>query len=196
MARIGFYGGCFNPPTKAHIELAKKAQKECNLDKVIFVPVGDLYQKVSMAKAIDRYNMLQIVCSEENKLQVSDIEIKSNKNYKAIDIFKILNDEHKEDENFFIMGTDNLKNIKSWKQSEELIHNFNYIILDRGLTEANSVIENDELLKNNRKRFTVIRNDKFNNCSSTDIRTKIKNGEKPENLDNKIYEYILENNIY
>ena len=42
MSRIGFYGGSFNPPTKAHIELAKKVIKECNLDKVIFVPVGDI----------------------------------------------------------------------------------------------------------------------------------------------------------
>lgn len=37
--RLGFFGGSFNPPTNAHIDLAKKALKECKLDKVIFVPI-------------------------------------------------------------------------------------------------------------------------------------------------------------
>ena len=90
MSRIGFYGGSFNPPTKAHIELAKKVIKECNLDKVIFVPVGDLYQKKGMAKGIHRYNMLEIASIRENDLQVSDIEIRETKNYKTIEIFEIL----------------------------------------------------------------------------------------------------------
>ena len=196
MARIGFYGGCFNPPTKAHIELAKKALKECNLDKVIFVPVGDSYKKEGMAKGTDRYNMLQIACGGEDNLQVSDIEISSNKDYKAIDIFEILINEYKEDENFFIMGTDNLKNITSWKGSEKLVCNFNYIILDRGFMDANDIIESNYVLKKNKERFTIIKNKDFKECSSTDIRKQIENKEKPKNLDNRVYEYIRENNIY
>ena len=196
MARIGFYGGSFNPPTKAHIELAKKAQKECKLDKVIFVPVGDLYQKEGMAKGIDRYNMVQIACRGENNLEVLDIEIKSNKNYKAIDIFSILKEEHKNDDSFFIMGADNFKNMPLWKESKTLVSDFNYIIFDRDLLEVNNIIENDELLKNNKERFTIISNNRFNNCSSTDIRKQLENGRKPENLDDKVYDYIRKNNIY
>ena len=196
MARIGFYGGCFNPPTKAHIELAKKALNESNLDKVIFVPVGDLYKKDGMAKGTDRYNMLQIACRGKDNLQVSDIEIKANKDYKAIDIFQILKEEHKDDENFFIMGTDNLKNIVFWKESKRLISDFNYIILDRGEVEAKNIIESNGLLRENKERFTIINNKEFKECSSTDIRKQMKNAEKPENLDNRVYNYIRENNIY
>ena len=36
--KIGFFGGCFNPPTIAHIELAKKAIEIAGLDKLIFIP--------------------------------------------------------------------------------------------------------------------------------------------------------------
>ena len=39
--KIGFFGGCFNPPTNAHIALAKEAIIQSKLDKVIFVPMGD-----------------------------------------------------------------------------------------------------------------------------------------------------------
>lgn len=61
--RIGFFGGSFNPPTNAHITLAKSAIKICNLEKVIFVPVGDFYEKKDLISGIHRYNMLKIACS-------------------------------------------------------------------------------------------------------------------------------------
>lgn len=196
MERIGFYGGCFNPPTRAHIELAKKALKECNLDKIIFVPVGDLYSKEGMALGVHRYNMLKLACDGEEKLQVSDIEIKSNKDYKAIDIFEILQDQNKENENFFLMGADNLKNIFSWKESNKLVKDFNYIILDRGTLDAKNIIENDENLRHNKERFTIIDNKDFKECSSTYIRKKLTSGEHPADLDNGVYDYIRKNNIY
>ena len=37
MEKIGFFGGCFNPPTNIHIELANNLVKTKKLDKVIFV---------------------------------------------------------------------------------------------------------------------------------------------------------------
>ena len=48
MKKLGFFGGCFNPPTVAHIELIEKAIKENNLDMVYFVPMGDLYKKENL----------------------------------------------------------------------------------------------------------------------------------------------------
>lgn len=60
--KIGFFGGCFNPPTNAHINLAKKALKECNLDKVIFVPIGNFYEKKELISGEHRYNMLKVAC--------------------------------------------------------------------------------------------------------------------------------------
>lgn len=196
MSRIGFYGGSFNPPTKAHIELAKKVIKECNLDKVIFVPVGDLYQKKGMAKGIHRYNMLEIASIREDNLQVSDIEIRETKNYKTIEIFEILKNQYKKEEIYFIMGADNLEKLPFWHESNRLVSNYNYIILDRGLIKTKDIIENNELLKKNEKRFTIINNVEFNDCSSTTIREQIKKGENPDNLDDGVYNYITENNIY
>ena len=196
MSKIGFYGGSFNPPTKAHIELAKKVIKECSLDKVIFVPVGDLYEKEGMAKAIHRYNMLEIASNREVNLQVSDIEIRETKNYKTIEIFEILKNEYRKEEIYFIMGADNLQKLPFWHESNKLVSDYNYIILDRGLIKTKDIIENNELLKKNKKRFTIISNIEFYDCSSTTIREQIKKGENPENLDDGVYNYIRENNIY
>lgn len=195
MAKIGFYGGAFNPPTKAHIELAKKVINECKLDKIIFVPVNDLYKKEGLIESEHRVNMLKLVCKEDDNLEVSDIELKSNVNYKAIDIFRIIDKEYNKDEKFYIMGTDNLKKICKWKESEKLVEDFNYIILNREDDDAKKIIEENKLLEKNKNKFNIIKNDNFKECSSTNIRNQIKNKEIPVYIDENVYDYILKNNI-
>ena len=195
MAKIGFYGGAFNPPTKAHIELAKKVINECKLDKIIFVPVNDLYKKEGLIESEHRVNMLKLVCKEDDNLEVSDIELKSNVNYKAIDIFRIIDKEYNKDEKFYIMGTDNLKKICKWKESERLVEDFNYIILNREDDDAKKIIEENKLLEKNKNKFNIIKNNNFKKCSSTNIRNQIKNKEIPVYIDENVYDYILKNNI-
>lgn len=196
MKKIGFYGGCFNPPTKAHIEMAKKAIKECDLDEVVFVPVGDSYKKQELAQGIDRYNMLKIACEGNEKLKVSDIEIRSSHKYNAIDIFEIISNKYKDDNRFFLMGVDNLSKMSEWKESKKLIENYNYIIFERNNIDANLIIENNEMLENNKENFEIIKNNDYKEISSTNIRESIKIGKKPEDINEKVYKYIIDNKIY
>lgn len=196
MKKIGFYGGCFNPPTKAHIEMAKKAIKECDLDEVVFVPVGDSYKKQELAQGIDRYNMLKIACEGNEKLKVSDIEIRSSHKYNAIDIFKIISNKYKDDNRFFLMGVDNLSKMSEWKESKKLIENYNYIIFERNNVNVDSIIKSNEMLENNKENFEIIKNNDYKEISSTNIRESIKIGKKPEDINEKVYKYIIDNKIY
>ena len=41
--KMGFFGGCFNPPSNIHINLAKELVETKLLNSVTFVPVGDYY---------------------------------------------------------------------------------------------------------------------------------------------------------
>lgn len=196
MKKIGFYGGCFNPPTKAHIEMAKKAIKECDLDEVVFVPVGDSYKKQELAQGIDRYNMLKIACEGNDKLKVSDIEIRSSHKYNAIDIFEIISNKYKDDNRFFLMGVDNLSKMSEWKESKKLIENYNYIIFERNNVNADLIIKSNEMLENNKENFEIIKNNDYKEISSTNIRESIKIGKKPEDINEKVYKYIIDNKIY
>jgi len=96
--KIGFFGGCFNPPTKAHINLAQKALKECDLNKVIFVPVGDFYDKEQLVSGKHRYNMLSISCKDLENIEVTDLELNIKQKLYASDakdrIFIIKNDTY------------------------------------------------------------------------------------------------------
>ena len=60
------------------------------LDKLFFVPVGNLYQKNELADEKVRFEMLQILCNYCEGLEVSDLEMNLNKNLTAIEVFELI----------------------------------------------------------------------------------------------------------
>lgn len=188
--KIGFFGGSFNPPTNAHIALAKKALEECYLDKVIFVPMSDFYEKENLAKVKDRLEMLKIACFQEKKLEVSDIETNINKKLTAIEAFRIIEKKYLSSDNYFLMGADNFINILKWKESKELIEKYKYIVFER---------ENIDLIKYIKENFSkkkinviIIKNDNYKEVSAS----KFRNLFDEDILPQKVLQYIKENEIY
>lgn len=194
--KIGFYGGAFNPPTKAHINLASKALRLCKLDKLIFVPMGDFYEKKGLAKGEDRFNMLKIACETSciENIEVSDLELKVKKKMHAIEAFRLIEKEYPNVDRYFIMGADNFINISNWKESEELINNYKYIVIQRGNIEINGYISNNKRLK--KCNVIIIPNDEYKMNSSTEFRKLLNSDKKQEIVQSEVLEYILKNNIY
>ena len=196
--KIGFFGGCFNPPTNAHLNLVKFAKEKCKLDKVVFVPVGDSYHKKDLAKAKHRYNMLNILCKDETGLEVSDMELKTNKELFAIDAFELIEKQYLNDDIYFIMGADNFINITNWKGYNELVTKYNYIVFDRKYIDINTFINTNELLKENKNKIQIVENLNYKDSCATDIRKSIKEKNVKNNglISKEILEYILNNNVY
>ena len=167
--KIGFFGGSFNPPSKTHISLAKKLLKEKTIDKVIFVPVGDFYNKQELIQAKHRYNMLKIATEELGNVEVSDIEMHINKKLYAADIFELIEKEHNNSENYYIMGADNYNKMHMWKDYEEIKNKYKYIVLERNKKDISS---------------TNIRNMIKNNLNTSDV------------LDENVLKYIQKNQLY
>ena len=67
MSRLGFFGGSFNPITKAHLNLILEAIDEYKLDKVYFVPMNDMYKKQGLLPLEYRKNMLEIALEDYSK---------------------------------------------------------------------------------------------------------------------------------
>jgi len=189
--RIGFFGGSFNPPTIAHIDLAKLAIEKCNLDKLYFVPVNDKYKKNGLISFSDRKEMLKIATKNESKIYVSDIEEKIEKQIYAIDIFEIIKEKYSDDEIYFIMGMDNFKKISSWKEYEKL-KKYKYIVFERN--------ESDESLEiniNDVKEAIFILSKNTNKISSSKVRRLIQeNGNLSEFIDKDVEKYIINKNLY
>lgn len=202
MKRMGFFGGSFNPPTYAHINIAKASIEKLGLDKFFFVPVGNLYNKPDLIDEVYRYDMLKIACKNENNIFVEDIELKKSRNLSALEVFEMIENKYKRDNDiaiFFVMGADNFIKLPNWKNAKELITKYQYIIFERNNSNLRNQIEENELLNKNKFNFHILKLEDYSQISSGNIRTLIKNNDyekckeftKPE-----IIEYIKMNKLY
>ena len=196
--QIVMYGGCFNPPLNSHFTLAEQLINEYDqIDKVVFVPVNSKYQKAGLISNIHRYKMLQLVCSENEKMEVSKIELESKRPMYTIETLKELKKIYPNNEIALAIGSDNLKELDLWHKAEELIKNFKIYVISRDKDNIEDIIENHKLLKENKSSFIKAKNNIISNLSSTYVREKLKNNKSIRYLTaDKVIKYIKENNIY
>ena len=75
--RIGVMGGTFDPIHHGHLVAASEVQSRFDLDRVIFVPTGQPWQKASreVSPAEDRYLMTVIATASNPRFSVSRVDI-------------------------------------------------------------------------------------------------------------------------
>ena len=195
---IAIFGGSFNPPINSHLILAKKIlEKNSNIEKIIYVPVSTKYRKEGLEDDKNRVNMLKIMCMKEPKLEVSTVEIDSKKQLYTIETLDYFKKLYKEHSIYFIMGTDNLKELEAWHTPEKILKNYKIIVLEREEDSLETIIESSNFLKNNKKSIIKIDGIDKIDLSSTMIREKIKKGEDIKEFINKdVLKYIKENKLY
>lgn len=195
---IAIFGGSFNPPINSHITLAKEIIDKFNLiEKLIFVPVSTKYQKQDLLQDEHRYNMLKIICDKEDKLEVSDIELREEKQLYTIQTLDIFKEKYENHNIYFIMGTDNLKELETWMEPERILSEYKIIVLERDNDNLSDILQKNSFL--NKYKDSLIKVEGINkiSLSSTMIREKIKNREDVKQfIDEDVLEYIRENNLY
>ena len=190
--KIGIFGGSFNPPHKIHQKIANYLVKNNYLDNVIFVPTGSNYEKPYLASEQDRYNMLKLMIGNVSYLDISTYEFgKLTHTYQTLDHFK---KHYKDDEIYFICGSDNLKEIKTWKRYQYILSNYKLLVIRRNGESITDILSE---LKSYQDNIIVI-DDIKSSLSSTSIRKRFKDDKKlvkDGNIDSKVFEYI-KNNLY
>lgn len=199
MKKLGFFGGSFNPPTYAHINIAKMSIEKFNLDAVYFVPVGNLYNKPSLIDEKYRYKMLQLVCGD--KIKAENVELNRKETLDTLQAFNLIEEKYKNDETeiFYIMGADNFEKLPNWKDSKKLVEDYKYIIFKRDGSNLEQCIEKNQILKKNRQNFKFLDLQQYADISSGIIRELIKKEDYEkckEYTDAAIVQYIKENKLY
>lgn len=186
--KIGFFGGCFNPPINTHISLANNLIKDNIVDKVMFVPVGDYYQKKNLVEARHRYNMLKLATQEFPKLQVENIASTHKDKLFATDTFKLIYDKYSNSADMYlIMGSDNFEKMPTWKNYADIINKYKFIVIERPKYEEKCDLKNVIYCKDNQ----------LEDITSTRIRNNLQKGEDVSNWINAdVLKYINENKLY
>lgn len=191
--KIGILGGSFNPPHNTHQKIATTLIEKKYLDRVIFVPTGDKYDKSNLINASHRYDMVKLLCSDFSDFEVSDFELKHTlvKTYQTMDYFQSI---YPNDTLYFIVGTDNLKQFKTWANYKYLISTYHFLVIPRDYDNIAEILKEFHEDRNN---FTVV-DFQIDPLSSTLIRDLFKkdlNSVKPF-LNSKVFNYILANSLY
>lgn len=194
---IAVFGGSFNPPINSHLMIAKQIlEKDKNIEKIFFVPVSTKYNKSGLEKDEHRYNMLKLMCHNENNIEVSNIELIQERQLYTVETLNIFKNKFPNHNICFVTGADNLKEINKWREPEKLLKNYKIIALERGEEKVKDIIAKDKLLSKYKNSILEFNNNKIN-LSSTEIRNKIKKGEKVSRfIDKDVLEYIRENHLY
>ena len=115
---IVVFGGSFNPPLNSHFSLAEQIISEYeNVEKIIFVPVNQKYQKKGLLENKYRYEMLKCVCDKNEKFEVSDIELRNERQLYTIETLEEIQKIYPNKTIWFTTGSDNLRELNTWEKS-------------------------------------------------------------------------------
>lgn len=134
--KIGILGGSFNPPHVGHLRLAEEVACEHALDKIVFIPcfVPPHKGNADMAPADQRLEMTRLACDDNPKFQVSDLEMVAKGASYTVNTLEYFA-QTRPSRVHFILGTDSLREIRTWKDPERLFGLANFIVVTRPGTD-------------------------------------------------------------
>ena len=187
--RIAIYGGSFNPMHIGHEKIVDYVLNNLNMDKIIIIPVGiPSHRENNLEQSDTRLKICKEIFKGNKKIEVSDIEIKSEgKSYTYDTLLKLIDLYGENNEFFEIIGEDSLKSLKTWKNYEELLKICKFIVFRR---KDDKNIQIDEEFLNN-KNIIILENECYN-ISSTEIRNMVKNNEDISAFVNKKVKKLIE----
>ncbi len=120
--RIGIFGGSFDPVHNAHLALARLAVDDLALDELIWLPVGQPWQKARrLAPAADREAMVRLAIAGEPRFCLSTSELRRAGPSYTVDTVRLLQAEEPAAADWFLLlGEDQYAGFHSWFGWREL----------------------------------------------------------------------------
>ena len=130
-AKIGLFGGSFNPPHAGHVLVAELALERLRLDQVWWMvtpgnPLKDVSELAPLAK--------RIALSEElitdKRIHVTAFEVSYQVRYTA-DTLALVRKNNPDVHLVWIMGADNLMNFHHWQEWDEIARTYPVAVINR-----------------------------------------------------------------
>jgi len=118
-ARIGVFGGTFDPVHVGHLAIALAALESVPLERVLFVPArrSPLKDRDPVASVADRVAMLQAAIAGEPRFALSRVELERDGVSYTVDTLEALKPQG---ELFLILGSDALADLARWRTPDRI----------------------------------------------------------------------------
>jgi nicotinate-nucleotide adenylyltransferase len=133
-ARIGIFGGSFNPVHSGHLKLAAFARSELNLDRLVFVPSrqSPIKPKADLLPAWLRVRLLRQAIAKRPGLSVSLCEMKrATPSYTVHTLRYFRKKFGPAAVLYFIAGADTLTDFSRWKSPAEVLKLCRFVVASR-----------------------------------------------------------------
>ena len=143
---IGCFGGTFNPPHRAHFALAHAACEQLHLSELLMIPAGQPWQKPQVLPAAQRLAMLRAAMTDDEHahfelgtpypLSIETLEIDLPQASYTIDTLRTLRARLPDSPLVWIMGSDQLRNLTTWRNWGHLLDLAHIAVVQRAGAEV------------------------------------------------------------
>lgn len=188
--KIGLFFGSFNPIHIGHLILANHMQQYSDLDQVWFVvsPHNPFKEKATLANDYERLHLVNLAIENYPYMKSSNVEFSLPQPSYTIDTLAVLREKYPQHDFSLIMGMDNLKGFRKWKNHEKILENYSIYVYPRIDANAGEW--------ENHPKFKFV-DAPIIEISSTQIRNAIKENKNFRPLlPEKVWEYIDGSSLY
>lgn len=197
--RIGVLGGTFDPVHLAHVALAEAAIREAGLSRLIVMPARIQPFKFGKKIAEDHHRkaMVEMAFNYNEKIEVSDYELKQPGISYTINTLEYLRELYPDKDICFICGTDSFLEMEKWHMGEAILKNFYLAVSVRpGYRQEELLSKISEYEKKYSANIIKI-NAPMPPISSTAVRDRIREGREITGLvPGDVERYIIKNGLY
>ena len=201
MARIGIYGGTFNPPHIGHICAAECALRALALDKLLLIPDRIAPHKVMPTGTPSPAQRLEMVCLgarqiRDDRVEVTDIELKRDGPSYTYQTIAELRQQYPKDSLYLLVGTDMFLSFQNWKNAEKIWSDVILAVFYRGEpSEIEKIQAHKALMESLGAKVELVENPVVD-ISSTQLRRMLVFGCADSFLPEGVGEYIRERGLY
>ena len=193
---IAVYSGSFNPLHIGHLAIIKHMIEEAGFDMVYLIvsPKNPLKDSISSATGRERYDAAVAAverrfhncnrsASDSNsliKVKVDDIELNMPEPHYTVRTLRALKEREPENSFTFVMGADNLADIRRWREYTTILKDFGVAVFPRTGHELTKIKQ--DLLNEDPAYKIQILDAPLVDISSTEIRTALANNEDVSHL--------------
>ncbi len=141
--------------------------------------------------------MIKLVVEKNDNFEVSNMDMQEKRSLYTMETLEKVQEKYPNDEICFLCGSDNLKEINTWKLGEKLISKYKIIVAERDTDLIEDIIKNDVLLNCFKENIIKLKGDIKFNFSSTYVRAQLKKGKSVRYLlPDDVFYYIKDNRLY
>ena len=137
--KLGVFGGSFDPPHKAHLELVKLVVEKLELDHVLVTVANDPWQKSAVRQVTDsshRLEMARLLFSGYSDATVTDIEFQLGSESITSETLRALRSNYHDAEFYLLLGYDTAIGIETWRNPDLVLDQSRVVVVERpGFTD-------------------------------------------------------------